>query len=1052
MRRIFSFIRKNILFLETIFLLAFIPLFPKVPLISITHTWVYVRPEDFVLLLVFITWVLLFLRKQVSLRTPLTLQILIFWLVGAVATIHGVLIVFPSLANVFPNVAFLSLIRHIEYLSLFFIAFHGIKDKRFLSVVSATLVLTLLGVIFYGFGQRYLGFPAYLTMNEEFAKGIPIQLSAMSRIPSTFGGQYDLAAYLVLIIPIIVSLIFGFKNLLVKLILLATSVLGLVLLVMTVSRVSLAALFLGIFIVLFFLKRKLIFIAVPVLIILGLVLLAYKPTVLSRFQGTVSEANVLVDATTGNAIGNIDFVPASFFKDKVVVKTHVTDQSQMVQAMRGESTNSASASSIILPFQLIPKEVVLVKPVNLTGEELPQGTGYTNLPLSPAVRRVDSFFYQLPPNVHSTFSAQFIVLPGRFVVKRAAAYDLSFTTRFQGEWPRAIDAFERNLLIGSGYGSVSLAVDNNYFRILAETGLLGFISFFVIFLSLGIYIKKVFPDLDSSLSKAFVIGVGAGIAGLAFNGTLIDVFEASKVAYSLWLLVGITLGILVISEKSKFSLLSELKRIAASSYAVIVYLSLSCIALFSSTLNNMFIGDDFTWFRWAANPPSNLLTYFTQADGFFYRPGTKIYFYLMYHFFWLNQVIYHSVSILLHLVVTILFFFLARRIFKGTLLPALASLFFLLMSGYSEMVFWIASTGHLFAVVFGLLAILLFLNWEEKKKVYLYVVSIISFSLALLFHEMGVIFPLLILAYKLKDAEFTAVKNMLKRKDYLLLYVPVVSYLILRFLANSHWQGGDYSYSLVKLPFNFVGNALGYIMVTFIGPPAISIYEKLRDVLNTHILLALATIPVILVLLFLGKMVLEKLEKAEKGTVYVGAGLFVISLLPFLGLGNITSRYSYVGALGLIIILVLFIKKLYTYLLTNGKEIALSVTVLFVMIYSLFHVIQLQQTSFNWAGAGVKVTQFFISIDSNYSDYWSTEPMEFHFVNVPIKYGQAWVFPVGLNDAMWFAFKNPKAKIYIDKDVDRAFSETPDSLNKKVFVFNDDGSLKEIQLSKNSQH
>ena len=40
-------------------------------------------------------------------------------------------------------------------------------------------------------------------MNEEFAKGIPIKLSQLSRVPSTFAGHYDLAAYLVLMIPIL---------------------------------------------------------------------------------------------------------------------------------------------------------------------------------------------------------------------------------------------------------------------------------------------------------------------------------------------------------------------------------------------------------------------------------------------------------------------------------------------------------------------------------------------------------------------------------------------------------------------------------------------------------------------------------------------------------------------------------------------------------------------------------------------------------------------------------------------------------------------------------
>ena len=165
-------------------------------------------------------------------------------------------------------------------------------------------------------------------------------------------------------------------------------------------------------------------------------------------------------------------------------------------------------------------------------KNLPQGTGYINLSLSPVTRRLGNFYYELSPDIKATFSAQVLVLHGDFIVKKAAAYDLSFTTRFQGEWPRALVAFTRNVLIGSGYGSVSLAVDNNYLRILGEIGLLGFIAFFSIFISLGIYIKKGFRDIESPLAKSFVLGFVAGTVGLFLNATLIDVFEASKIAFS----------------------------------------------------------------------------------------------------------------------------------------------------------------------------------------------------------------------------------------------------------------------------------------------------------------------------------------------------------------------------------------------------------------------------------------------------------------------------------------------------------------------------------------
>ncbi|MEK7159902.1 MAG: hypothetical protein AAB702_00275 [Patescibacteria group bacterium] len=1047
MKKIVFFIKDKILFLITLFLLVFIPLIPKIPLLDIKNTWVYVRTEDFVILFILLFWVSLLFRKKINLKTPLTIPIFIFWIVGAIATLHGILLIFPTLANVFPNVAFLSLVRHIEYMSLFFIAYQGMKDKKLIPFVIATLAITLLAVIGYGFGQKYQGFPAFLTMNEEFAKGIPIQLSSLSRVPSTFAGHYDLAAYLVLVIPIIVSMTFGFKNLFIKLFLLLTASLGFILLFMTVSRVSLFVLFISLFIVFFFQKRKLIFLSIPILLASAILIVSFQPTILNRFKSTISEVDVLVDAKTGESVGHVKFVSSAYFKNKIVLQKRVKDKEELINSIAGEKNDSYASPSAILPFEFIPPEVPLVIPTNIsTGETLPQGTGYINLSLSPVVRRLGNFFYEFPPDVKSLISADFLVLHGDFIVKKVAAYDLSFTTRFQGEWPPALIAFERNILVGSGYGSVSLAVDNNYLRILGEIGLLGFVSFLTIFLSLAVYIKKIWPEIDSKIAKSFVLGFAAGLVGLALNATLIDVFEASKIAFLLWLLMGIVFGVLVMYQKKQINLFIELKKIATSSYAIAVYLLFLSIVLFSSSFGNFFIGDDFTWLRWAADAPEGILRYFTEANGFFYRPGTKVYFYLMYHTFWLNQIVYHFVSLFLHFAVTVLFFVLAKKVFKNTLLAAFAAFLFLIMSGSTEAVFWISSTGHLFNAFFGLLGLLFFIYYEEKKKLYYYILSFAFFSLALLFHELGIFLPLLIIAYKLKDNSLVLVMNMFRRKDFLFLFIPIVVYLILRYISNSHWLSGDYNYDLIKFPFNLIGNILGYIFLTFFGSLTLPFYEKLRIIMRDNILLTLGMIPLVLLGLF---FIFEKSKKLfdsqERKIVLFGLSFFLVSLIPFIGLGNITSRYSYLASIGLIIIFVILVKKLYNFLLENGKNTAFASVLLFVTVYSLFQIIQVQQTGFDWRGAGEKVRKYIISIDGLYTDSWSRNPLEFHFVNVPIKYGQAWVFPVGLSDAVWFSFKNKDTKVYLHQDINSALASTELSTNRRIFEFNDDGSIKDIQ-------
>ena len=48
------------------------------------------------------------------------------------------------------------------------------------------------------------------------------------------------------------------------------------------------------------------------------------------------------------------------------------------------------------------------------------------------------------------------------------------------EWPRAIRALKKNPLLGTGYSSITLATDNDYLRLLGETGVLGFLAFLLI--------------------------------------------------------------------------------------------------------------------------------------------------------------------------------------------------------------------------------------------------------------------------------------------------------------------------------------------------------------------------------------------------------------------------------------------------------------------------------------------------------------------------------------------------------------------------------------------
>lgn len=1050
MKKIYSWFYDNILFLSTIFILAFIPLYPKLPLLDIKNTWVYVRIEDFVILGVLLTWAILLIKQKVSLKTPLTIPIFTFWIVGAISTIHGIILIFPNTPNVFPNVAFLSYLRHIEYLSLFFVGYAGLKNKKFLLPLILTICGTLLAVCLYGLGQKYLSFPAFLTMNEEFAKGVPIHLSALSRLPSTFAGHYDLAAYLVLMVPIVASLIFGVKNYFIKASLFLLMMLSFIIMVLTVSRVSFFVLLISLLLIIFYQKKKIVLISIPFLLLFLVALLSYKSSLLQRFGNTVKEVDVMVNGHTGEAIGNVTYVPVKYFFDKQVKLQRVEDTEGLVKAIGGNLDEQATISAKIPPYLLLPPDtkVPLVKASNTSnGESLPQGTGYVNLALSPVVSREGNFFYGLSPDIVTTSSAQYVNFHGDFIVKKASAYDLSFTTRFQGEWPHAIEAFEKNIILGSGYGAVSLAVDNNYLRMLGEIGSLGTLAFLSVFLITLLYIKKSIPHIESKLAKSFIVGYAAGAVGLLLNAYLIDVFEASKIAYSLWILTGAVLGITHLYSSQKIEIYKELKNAFSSMLAMLVGLGVVTIGLFTPTLSNYFAGQDYTWFRQvilcSSVDSTSCMSFFSKALSILasmgesmYPPAAKFYFLIMYSAFWLNQDMYHLVSVVLHFMISVMFFFLAKRIFKDKLPAFFVALLFLIFSGYSQAIFWISSTGYLFSAFLSLVSLFMFILWEEKGNKIYPAVSFVAIGLGILFNQLALVVPVLLIIHNIifKDESILLT---IKRSSFVFILLLTFFGLIMYLPMTTPWLRGI----TVLFPLQILVNVIGYAILDIFG----QILNQIYAILDRNTMFSVIGITGVLALFIIYfQFFFKKASKDEKRIILFGLGFFGTGLLPFIGIKGVFPTFAYFPAFGLLLILGLFTQKIYKLLVSQGKDIATGSVLVFALVFLLLHIIQIQEAQKDWHTAGQQIQNFFISIDDLYSNEWSSDDLELNFVNVPALNGSAPVFPDGLDDAVWFAFHNKKITINTYDTTQDAIQNVTVSRSNRIFEFKDDGMVKEI--------
>ena len=464
----------------------FVPLWPKLPFKMINYTYIAIRLDDIYLAILAFVFAFQLLRRKVALNKKFILPFALFFISVFASFIWNAYVV----KNMqLPHLGLLHSLRRVEYMIMFFIASSVIKTKKdFWQIISYFFISVFL-VILYGLGQKFLNFPAVQTMNPEYAKGYILYLTPDSRISATFGGHYDLAIYLVMAIPLILSFYFFKKNNLFLYLFIG----ALLILLYTSSRSSFIAYLIATVGFLLFI-RKFKFLILVLILTAGLMFTTGEIT--KRFLKTFQVRRILVNDRTGAVyIGQTittKELPAGSFYVKLKDQTKNSDdnlntfRNKIVQEKVNEATNSGVLT----------------------------------------VSNTDKYVATLSANLR----------PVNTVVS-----DISMATRFQVEWPRAINAFKKNPLLGTGPSSITEATDGDYFRWIGEVGLLGTITFLNI---LFLILKTIFVSIKKLSFEEKLIGYGFifGFFALFINASYIDAFEASKVAYVFWTLAGLYIG------------------------------------------------------------------------------------------------------------------------------------------------------------------------------------------------------------------------------------------------------------------------------------------------------------------------------------------------------------------------------------------------------------------------------------------------------------------------------------------------------------------------------
>jgi len=265
-------------------------------------------------------------------------------------------------------------------------------------------------------------------------------------------------------------------------------------------------------------------------------------------------------------------------------------------------------------------------------------------------------------------------------------------------------------------------------------------------------------------------------------------------------------------EKSKYG--NQIFSCRSGIFILVLVLLLLIFFSYNNYLNHYFIdADTFSLIETARiSSPSDFLkilknplmfgTYFIESAKY-YRPLSALSFSLDYALWKLNPIGYNLTNLLLHILVSILVFTLARQFVKGNIwIPFLGAFIFSIHPVLLENIMHIPFRQDILASFFLLLSFMLFQNHQKMKK------PILSISFSLLFYifalgskEFAVIFPFIISSYLFllqKD-----IPNPQKFKIFSLYFLLSIMFIVLRTIILNGLGGINTTFELDRAILRF---------------------------------------------------------------------------------------------------------------------------------------------------------------------------------------------------------------------------------------------------------
>ncbi len=310
----------------------------------------------------------------------------------------------------------------------------------------------------------------------------------------------------------------------------------------------------------------------------------------------------------------------------------------------------------------------------------------------------------------------------------------------------------------------------------------------------------------------------------------------------------------------------------------------------------------------------------------------------------------HWQQIIIHAMNTCLVFLIFKRFFQSFWLVIFGTLIFSLHPLQVEPISWLASKKDLLSGFFGLLTILLYLQYRENRTIFKYLLICFTFLIGILTKPSLIPIPIILIAIELLASKSNSyIKNKWQLTETLPLLICSVIIGLISFYAQVDDERFVSSASNINLSQNLtIGSYyFGRYLLHFFYPNSVGFFYQNFDWGNSDLVINLGfTAVFIFGLIF---CYLKKENLLALGLLWFGIGITLFIQFKQIGIEVNANRWMYLPQVGLILIILTIASKL-DYL---PKKIIVFLGVLILLLLGL----KTSEELYSWRHSVSRITQ-----------------------------------------------------------------------------------------------